>query len=114
MVHAGPMWLGKIEDKDFIKGMLGLLDVKELNTKDEIKSLLEKCLNEAECNPSSYDIHEISRCLKISAPKIDRVMEDLNKKNYYAKRTHFSPTSIKTDAPIEEIRDSVKKLSIGK
>lgn len=114
MVHAGPMWLGKIEDKDFIKGMLGLLDVKELNTKDEIRSLLEKCLNEAECNPSSYDIHEISRCLKISAPKINKVMDDLKKKNYYAKRTHFSPTSIKTDAPIEEIRNSVKKLSIGK
>lgn len=114
MIHAGPMWLGSIEDDDFIKEMLRLLELKELNTKDKIKSLLNKCIDEADCLPSSYDIHEISRCLKISAPKIDKVMDDLINKDYYAKRTHFSPTSIKTDAPIEEIRASVKKLSIGK
>ncbi|WP_461460930.1 tRNA (guanine(10)-N(2))-dimethyltransferase [Methanobrevibacter sp.] len=114
LIHAGPLWLGKIQNKDFIEQMLKLIPEKELNTFSEIEKLLEKCQNEADAMASSYDIHEISRTLKISAPKIDKVMEDLESLGYYALRTHFSPTSIKTDAPLEKIRDTVDKLSVGK
>ncbi len=114
LIHAGPLWLGKIQNKDFIDQMLKLIWEKELNTSSEIEKLLEKCRNEADAMASSYDIHEISRTLKISAPKIDKVMEDLESLGYYALRTHFSPTSIKTDAPLEKIRESVDKLSVGK
>ncbi len=114
LIHAGPLWLGKIQNKDFIDQMLKLISEKELNTFSEIEKLLEKCRNEADAMASSYDIHEISRTLKISAPKIDKVMEDLESLGYYALRTHFSPTSIKTDAPLEKIRESIEKLSVGK
>ena len=114
LIHAGPLWLGKIQDKDFISQMLKLLPEKTLNTSGEIESLLSKCHDEADAIPTSYDIHEISRTLKISAPKIDKVMERLESLGYYALRTHFTPTSIKTDAPLEEIREAVDDLSIGK
>ncbi|WP_295721285.1 tRNA (guanine(10)-N(2))-dimethyltransferase [uncultured Methanobrevibacter sp.] len=114
LIHAGPLWLGKIQNREFIDQMLKLIPEKQLNKFTEIEKLLEKCKNEAEAMASSYDIHEISRTLKISAPKIDKVMEDLESLGYYALRTHFSPTSIKTDAPLEKIRDSVDKLSVGK
>lgn len=114
LIHAGPLWLGKIQDKDFISQTIELIPEKKLNTSSEIETLLKKCENEADASPSSYDIHEISRTLKISAPKIDKVMEHLESLGYYALRTHFTPTAIKTDAPLEKIRDAVNDLSIGK
>ena len=114
LIHAGPLWLGKIQDKDFISQTIELIPEKKLNTSSEMETLLKKCENEADASPSSYDIHEISRTLKISAPKIDKVMEHLESLGYYALRTHFTPTAIKTDAPLEKIRDAVNDLSIGK
>ena len=114
LIHAGPLWLGKIQDKYFISQTIELIPEKKLNTSSEMETLLKKCENEADASPSSYDIHEISRTLKISAPKIDKVMEHLESLGYYALRTHFTPTAIKTDAPLEKIRDAVNDLSIGK
>lgn len=111
LIHAGPMWLGKIEDSDYIKHMIKLLNVKKLNTHNKIEKLLKICAAEADTNPSSYDVHVISKNLKISAPKIYKTMEKLEKKGYYAFRTHFSPTAIKTDAPLQEIKKVIKELS---
>ena len=91
--------------------MIKLLNVKKLNTHNKIEKLLKICAAEADTNPSSYDVHVISKNLKISAPKIDKTMEKLEKKGYYAFRTHFSPTAIKTDAPLQEIKKVIKELS---
>lgn len=114
LIHAGPMWLGKIEDEKFIEEMISLLNNKKLNTSKEIRKLLNTCLKEANAKPSSYDIHEISRVLKISAPKIDKIINTLNSRGYYAIRTHFNPTAIKTNAPINTIKETIKTLTVNK
>ena len=46
-----------------------------------------------------------SRNLKISAPGLLDVLDSLKEKGYFASRTHFKPTGIKTDAPVDKIKE---------
>ncbi len=46
----------------------------------------------------------ICRTLKISSPKLNDVLNSLKENGYLATRTHFKPTAIKTNAPVDEIK----------
>lgn len=111
MIHAGPLWLGEIGNKEFINLMIEISENKKLNNENQILKLLNNCKEEASKPVSFYDVHEISRCLKISAPKIDKVIDKLKEKGYLAVRTHFNPIGIKTNGDINEIKKIVKILA---
>lgn len=107
---AGPMWLGEIQNKEFIQDMISISDDKELNTKEEVLKLLNTCYSEAETPVGFYDIHVICRNLKVSAPKLDKILDTLKNNGYIAVRTHFSPLGIRTDAGIEDIKNIILEL----
>ena len=83
---------------------------KKLNKKDKVLKLLNSCLVEAESPVTFYDVHSICRTLKISAPKLDLIFEELRNNGFYAVKTHFSPTAIKTDALINNLKEIIMKL----
>lgn len=93
---AGPLWLGRIKDNATVK--------KVIRESYYLKSpLVEKLLNTVLCEidePFYYDIHSICKNKKISAPPLDEIIEALREKDYKVSRTHFCPTGIKTDAPL--------------
>ncbi|MDO5852135.1 MAG: tRNA (guanine(10)-N(2))-dimethyltransferase [Methanobacteriaceae archaeon] len=107
---AGPMWLGNIIDKDFLKNMIESLDDLKLNTKEEINELLLKCFDEADGSIGFYDIHKICKVLKISSPKFQDVMDAIKDHGYFISRTHFKPTGMKTNMPLAEIKDLIIKI----
>ncbi|WP_297979598.1 tRNA (guanine(10)-N(2))-dimethyltransferase [uncultured Methanobrevibacter sp.] len=111
LVHAGPMWLGPIQDREFIEEMIEIADTKDLNTKNKVLKMLNSCKIEADAPASFYDIHKICRNLKISAPKLDLVFDKLKEEGFIAVKTHFSPLGIKTDAKSKEIKEIVLKLA---
>ncbi len=111
LIQTGPLWLGKIQDGEFIKEMIAESENKKLNTKKELLKLLESCLKEAESEPTFYDIHAICRVLKISAPKLDLVIEEIQKQGYDVVKTHYNPLGIKTKMPIAEIKKIIQHLS---
>ena len=41
-----------------------------------------------------YDIHVICRNLKVSARKLDKILDTLKNNGYIAVRTHFSPLEL--------------------
>jgi|Deesub1362A_J573_1020465.scaffolds.fasta_scaffold00051_108 tRNA (guanine26-N2/guanine27-N2)-dimethyltransferase len=96
---GGPLWLGKIKDQKFSSAVLK--ESEYLNDR-RLHNLLTLICEEVEI-PFYYDIHKLCKSLKRSAPPIDKIISKLRSKGYIASRTHFSPTSIKTDAPIEEL-----------
>lgn len=112
LIQAGPLWLGKIQDKEFIKDMINESENKKINTKENVLKLLNNCLNEANAPATFYDIHKICKVLKISAPKLDLVFENLEEEGYIAIKTHYSPLGIKTDASIDEIKNIIKSLAL--
>lgn len=111
LIHAGPLWLGKIQDEEFIKEMIAESENKDLNTKKEAVKLLESCLMEAESEPTFYDVHTLCRNLKISAPKLDLIIEEIRNKGYSVVKTHYNPLGIKTKIPIKELKNIIINLA---
>ena len=110
LIHAGPLWLGPIQDSEFIKKMIDEANYKKINSEKQALKLLNSCLIEADAPATFYDVHAICKSLKISAPKLDLVFEGLRNKGFVAEKTHFNPLGIKTDAGIEDIKDVLIKL----
>jgi len=81
-----------------------------LNKKDELLDLFGKCLNECDGPVSFYDIHKVCKTLKVSSPKFNDVIDAIRSRGYFASRTHFKPTGIRTDMPLYEFKRLILKL----
>ena len=111
LVHAGPLWLGNIQDKEFIQKMIDESENKKINTKKQALKLLNSCLQEADAPATFFDIHSICKSLKISAPKLDLIFDELKNKGFAAIKTHYNPLGIKTDANILDLQKVLFELS---
>lgn len=109
MYLAGPLWLDKLQDKKFLSKMINLTKELKINKSKEAINLIEKCLNEADAPATFYEIHNLCRTLKVSAPKIEYIINSLEKEGYEVFRTHFNPLGIKTDAKLELIKKIILK-----
>lgn len=107
---AGPLWCDKIEDADFIKEMMENIEKTKINQENKAIKLLNFAYDEANAPATHYDLHEICRNLKISAPRLNDVLDALKENGYFASRTHFKPTGIKTDAPVDKIKEIILEL----
>lgn len=107
--HSGPLWIGKLFDREFVKLMIKELSKKNFKQNHEEQKLLRLCLNESDGPPTYYDLHKISSQTGAPPPKINRVINQLKKQEYLASRTHFSNTGIRTNAPIEKLQKIISK-----
>ena len=96
MKISGPMWLGQINDTSFLKSMLDL--PQEVATEKILNLLYGECHS-----PFYYNIHNLAKESKTHVPKMEALLQCLNEKGFLATRTHFSPISVKTNAPKKEI-----------
>jgi tRNA (guanine26-N2/guanine27-N2)-dimethyltransferase len=129
MIVAGPLWIGKLQNHDFISKMISKLESEDndndinndinndksnnkitINTEKKVLKLLYSCLEEADAPITFYDIHVICKNLKISAPKLADIMEKMNEKGFTAFKTHFNPIGLKSDIPIERLKEIIKSL----
>lgn len=111
LIHAGPLWLGDIQNRDFIEKMIQESENKKINTEKEALKLLNKCLEECEAPATFYDVHAICKSLKVSAPKFDLILDSLNNEGFTSVKTHFNPLGIKTNANIKDIQKILLKFN---
>jgi tRNA (guanine26-N2/guanine27-N2)-dimethyltransferase len=107
---GGPLWCGDMYDPEFVSSMIDTFIKLELNTEPAAIKLLETCLSESKAPISHYEIHKVCKNLKIGAPPLQKIMDRLKDGDYFVSRTHFSPTSIKTDAGIIELKRIILNL----
>ncbi|MDR2873536.1 MAG: tRNA (guanine(26)-N(2))-dimethyltransferase [Methanobrevibacter sp.] len=108
---AGPLWMGEIQNKEFISSMKSKIPNKNLKTSKKVLNLLNTCEEEANSIISFYDMHKICRILKISVPKLNSVLETLKKEGFLATNTHFNPVGIRTNCDISRLKKIVYDLS---
>lgn len=94
-VMLGPLWLGELEQKDFVEK---LVDGSEGKMKDVFRRIYEEL-----SVPFHYDLHNVCRRLRTAPPPVEKIIGELRELGYAASRTRFSGTSFKTDAPLEEV-----------
>lgn len=111
LVHAGPLWLGDIQNKEFIQKMIDETQYKKINTEKQALKLLNSCLQEAEAPVTFFDVHSICKSLKISAPKLDLIFDEIKSRGFIAIKTHYNPIGIKTDADINDLKKILLDLT---
>jgi len=91
----GPIWLGSIRDEEVVEKML---KYAEENVEKFVRSLSEEL-----DIPLAYNIHSLSKKLKINPPKMENVIESLRERGFKASRAHYSGVVVKTDAKLKDL-----------
>ncbi len=94
----GPLWTGKILDRDFCRRMLNDLESKGYKKTKELSMALEDG-----DSPFFYDLHKLYKLTKKTPRKIRDVIGCLEENGFKATRTYLSGTGIRTDAPYGKI-----------
>lgn len=104
--YAGPLWLGELHQSKFLEKMSGLNDKRDYSDRREIAKMLSSMKAEIGMPPFHYSVHALCRLFRTGgSPTMESVIGNLRASGSRAERTHFSPVSIKTDAPIKKIRE---------
>lgn len=98
---AGPLWIGKIFDKEFVKNML--LEIPKLTVDKTCEKTLSKCLAESEMPGTYFTLDEIASRMKSSPPKLEDVILNLQKNDFTASVTSFNPTGFRTNAKVNDV-----------
>jgi len=104
----GPLWAGKIQDKNALKELRTILFEKTLGKKNELWKLLNLLEEESDMPDFFYTTDSLSSFFKTSSPKLELLFNKIKEKDFRISRTHFSPTGFKTNAPIEVIEKVFK------
>jgi tRNA (guanine26-N2/guanine27-N2)-dimethyltransferase len=112
MDYAGPLWLGKIADKNFC--VLMEEAVKESPLKRRVWKIL--CLVNGECDApiTYYVLDKICDKLGLSVPSTNNVLRAMAERGYTFSRTHFNPKGIKSNISIKELKELLSHLTCGK
>ncbi len=100
---CGPIYLGAIENKEYIKNLIE--NAKDLKN---IKKILEKILDEEDI-PLYYDYQELCDIISISPPSRMKIIKALRKLGYIASGSHINPYGIKTNASYENFIKVLKQ-----
>ena len=98
---AGPLWIGKIFDKEFVKSMIE--ESSNLKIQKSCEKTIHKCLDETEMPGVYFTLDEIAKKIKTSPPKLEKVILNLKENGFTSSVTAFNPTGFRTNANINEI-----------
>ena len=107
---AGPLWLGTLYDQKFCRQVLENIENGVFGTKKPAAKIITLCLNELD-TVTFFDYHKLLRELKCPPVPIETLVSGLRNAGYRASRTHFSGTSIKTDADAPTLKGVLLDLS---
>ncbi|MBD3216192.1 MAG: hypothetical protein GF311_26500 [Candidatus Lokiarchaeota archaeon] len=109
--YAGPLWSERIHDADFLSKVYDLNTSWNLGNKNKLDRILTYCREELRMPISYYNIHELCKDIKTrSIPKMELLLDKIQKNGYRASRTHFDFTSIKTDMDIISLKQLLSKI----
>jgi len=91
---GGPLWAADSCDSAFLKAM-------EKNAEPRHKAFLETLRCENGLPPFNWDVHVLADQKGWESPRTLDVVQRLRAKGYRAVRSHYSGTTIKTNAPLK-------------
>jgi tRNA (guanine26-N2/guanine27-N2)-dimethyltransferase len=103
----GPMWLGSMKDQKTVEEIIKEAKGSELAHKKTLPFL--ELLKEELDVLFHYDTHALARRNGLEVMKVSELIERLIEAGYQATRTHFSPTSVKTNAPFEVVLKAMEE-----
>jgi len=106
---AGPMWLGKISDRDFCGLIEQEVEKRKLKSARKIESMLTLIRNESDVG--YYVVDEMCDLLGLPVPSVGKVVEALEKQGFGSNLTHFNSRGIRSKAPAHVFAKILKELT---
>ena len=104
------MWLGDTKDDDFVSSVIDTIDAGPFGKKERALRMLRIIRDEIDV-PMYYDQHILCRDLKATPTSIGVLIDALRAQGFRASRTHYSGIGFKTDAPANEVKATILRLS---
>lgn len=104
MLTAGPLWLARSHDPDFVRATAEAVD-DDMGTAPSSRRMLDRIAGELD-RPTHYDQHVLCKRWDRSAGPMEPFLAALDRAGYETSRTHYGGTTFKTDAPVEAIRSA--------
>jgi tRNA (guanine26-N2/guanine27-N2)-dimethyltransferase len=99
---AGPLWIGKLFEKDFVAQMLN--EIPDYMDK-KCQKTIQKALLESEMPACYYTLDEIAEMLKTAPIPLEQIISRLQQGGFSASPTSFNPTGFRTDCKIDKIKE---------
>ncbi len=110
MDYAGPMWMGKILDKQFCEQMLEENTHRAFKNHAKIAKLLTTTTDEAEATATYHILDKVSQKLGLPAASVAAFFQALRNGGYQAVATHFNSRGVRTDAPALTVQKTMRTL----
>jgi tRNA (guanine26-N2/guanine27-N2)-dimethyltransferase len=111
---AGPLWLGKIGDKNFCSLIGREAEGRSLRQEKRILKLLSLVQNETEAPVTYYTVDKICDKLNLPIPGLKKILNRIRKEGFQAVPTHFNSRGFRTGAPANVVTESITDLSTQK
>lgn len=103
----GPVWTGPLADTEFCEECRSVLEDRLgtwIANRRSIERILRYAITEETLPPGGFDLNETASYFKTSPPSIEIVSNFIKRFGHKWSRSRFSPTVIKTDAPLDVIK----------
>jgi tRNA (guanine26-N2/guanine27-N2)-dimethyltransferase len=108
---AGPLWLGKLEDKNFCSLIEKEIERRGFRKEKRLLKIIRLVQNEAEAPVTYYTVDKICDQLNIPIPALKKVINQIRKAGFQAVVTHFNSRGVKTDAPADTVKEVIVRLA---
>jgi tRNA (guanine26-N2/guanine27-N2)-dimethyltransferase len=98
---AGPLWIGKLFNKEFVQSMLE--EIPNYSVDKRCEKTLQKCILESDMPGTYYTLDEIASKSQTAPMGLDKIMKKLEKQGYQASPTSLNPTGFKTNCTVDNI-----------
>jgi len=98
---AGPLWIGKLFDKEFVNSMLE--EIPRYTVDKRCEKTLEKCILESDMPGTYFTLDEIASKAKVAPMGLDKIIKKLEKEGYQASPTSLNPTGFRTNCTIDNV-----------
>jgi tRNA (guanine26-N2/guanine27-N2)-dimethyltransferase len=101
MIAAGPLWIGSLFEKEFLKDMLD--DIPNHIVDKKCEKTIQRCILESDMPGCYYTLDELAEMRKKSPASLENSIAVLQKNGYRSSPTSFNPTGFRTDCKINKI-----------
>ena len=108
---AGPLWAGPLFEKKLCEKLVEVGKELPLAKKQEFEALTKLILEEIEGPPTFFALDHLCDHFSLPTPKRDAVILRLKEMGFFASKTHFTPTGIRTDAPTRVVVEVLEELT---
>ncbi|MFX1285279.1 MAG: hypothetical protein ACFFB5_16630 [Promethearchaeota archaeon] len=110
-MKIGPIYLGRIHNSEYLSSILLDEHLQKMGTRKRLVKILPLMIDESSLDiPWSFDIPKLAKEVRVTVPSITQIMKILKERGYKCYKTHFSGSSLKTDANEAELCSVIKSL----